>query len=1165
MRRLTYLRRSFVFHWRTNLAVALGAAVATASLTGALVVGDSMRASLHDLAMRRLGPVDHALISSRFFRDALVGELLETAAFSERFEKACPSILLRGGATHADSQPFVNRVSLLGVDERFWSLYTVAPPPGKASFSGRSVILNEPLAAELGARVGEDVLLRTSKPGAVSTETLLGRRDDTTSTLRLTVVAIIPDEDPGAFALNPGQAAPRNAFVPLSTLQRALNRPARVNTILVVERGDLETAAIESARRLQDLIEDRLTLADLDLTLRVDATRQYIALESASILLEPVIEAAALAAADAVDARPSRILTHLANTIGKESPADGEPNQGGRANPRAIPYSTVAAVDATSPAMLTLPRREAQGESTLQPGEILLNEWAAEELHAAPGDGICLSYYVTGALRRIETRSTSFRLRGVVPLHGSAADPGFIPDYPGVTDTANLADWNPPFPIDLSLVRDQDEAYWDEHRTTPKAFVTLSDGQTLWAEKGDRFGSLTSIRLTLDPTEKNGHDLTRLTELFEGGLLRRIHAPAVDLKVEPVREQAVKASRGTTDFGGLFIGFSFFLIASACMLTALLFRLGVERRSAEIGLLLATGFASRTVMNLLLFEGAAIALLGGAMGLAGASGYAWLMLAGLRTWWSAAVHTPFLRLEATPWSYGMGLVASVAMAMASIAGSTRGIGRRSPRSLLAGGRSLVPSATGDAGSHRQRSGRASSFVAIGSFLASVTLLGLSATGESLPRVMTFFVGGVTTLCGCLALATRWLRSDPGRVIHQGGVTAWARLGIRNAPRHSGRSILTIALVASATFVIVALESFRLQAVGDGNTRESGAGGFALYAESAVPLPYDLNTAEGREALNVTESSMGGERDGTVIPFRLRTGDEASCLSLYRPTSPRILGAPEAMIARGGFRFASSLATSAEEQRNPWLLLRRWLPDGAIPAIGDESAVKWQLHLGLEQDLVLADESGRERRLRFVALLKGSVLQSEIVIAESQFVTLFPAVTGHGFFLIDAPTSRAEQVERGLERELSRFSFDVASTASRLGEYFAVQNTYISTFQMLGGLGLVLGTVGLAAVVLRNVWERRAELALLRALGFSPYAVACVVLMENTALVTIGLLVGCGSAAVAIAPNLVFQSHSVPWLALGTTIALVFVAGLGAGVLALLPTLRASLLRALRAE
>ncbi len=1142
----THCARSLLFFWRTNLAVVLGAAVGAAALTGALIVGDSMRASLQDVAVGRLGRVDYALLAPRFFRAALADDLAASAAFTEHFDRACPIIMLNGGATHAEHRTRADQVNLLGVDDRFWTMDAIppaSPSPGKGPGegpwmpTGRVVILNEPLAQELGAAVGDDVLLRTGKPSAIATETLLGRRDDTVSTLRVTVSAIIPAEGLGAFGISPRQAAPKNAYLPLGTLQRALQQSDRVNAVLVAAKNGGKSSTAGGLDLLHDLLRRQITLTDLGLKLRVDKSRGYLSLESESILLPPPVEEAALAAARETGLASSPVLAHLANTITATS-ADGH----------VIPYSTVAGIDPDGAL--------AHG---LSPGEILLNDWAAEDLQSKPGDPITVTYYMTGAFGKLETRSATFTLRGVLPLDGPAADPGFIPEYHGITDTASLADWNPPFPIDLRLVRDKDEDYWRRYRTTPKTFVTLADGQRLWADQPDRFGRLTSIRLTTDKSPNFRRDLFAMSNSFARQLLDAIDLNQLGFDIQPIRERAIRASEGSTDFGMLFIGFSSFLILSAMMLVALLFRLGIERRAHEIGLLLATGFSPRRIAGLLLVEGAALAIIGAAIGLVGASVYAWLMLAGLRSWWSNAVHTPFLRLHLTPQTVVIGFLVSVTIATASAAWSIRGLTRRSPRSLLSG-------TLGDAFSLRARHHRRlAATTALAAFTAAILFVALSSFTDLLPKSVAFFLAGASMLTACLAALAHRLRAEPRRIIHRPGPIAVVRLGLRNAPRHLGRSMLTGGLIASATFVIISLEAFRIDADADVADRRSGTGGFTLYAESAVPLPYDINTAEGREALNVTDVALDAGHGVTVMPFRLRPGDESSCLNLYQPTKPRILGVSEAMIRRGGFRFATSLAATDAERENPWTLLNRTFPDGAVAAICDEAAVKWQLHLDLGKDLTVVDEGGREMRLRFVALLQGSVLQSELLVAEARFVRLFPSITGQGFFLIDAPREQLAEVERTLERALDRFSFDAAPTSRRLAEFLAVQDTYLSTFQSLGGIGLLLGTVGLAVVLLRNVWERRGELSLMRTLGFSRLAIAGMVLSENAALLAAGLFSACFSALVAIAPVIAAQPSAVPWYSLAATLAAVFLTGIAGGVAALIPAVRAPVLTALRAE
>src|SRR5207245_10439432 len=104
------------------------------------------------------------------------------------------------------------------------------------------------------------------------------------------------------------------------------------------------------------------------------------------------------------------------------------------------------------------------------------------------------------------------------------------------------------------------------------------------------------------------------------------------------------ASRGATDFGEYFTYFSFFLVVSALMLAALFFRLGVEQRAREVGLLRSVGYTNARVRQLFLVEGVTLAAVGSAIGVAGAVAYGAVMMAGLRTWWSGAVGTRGLEL-----------------------------------------------------------------------------------------------------------------------------------------------------------------------------------------------------------------------------------------------------------------------------------------------------------------------------------------------------------------------------------------------------------------------------------------------------------------------------------------------------------------------------------------
>ncbi|MCH8252197.1 MAG: hypothetical protein IID36_07070, partial [Planctomycetes bacterium] len=264
--RLTVLfRRSLLYHRRTNLAVLLGVATAASVLTGALVVGDSVRGSLRSAALQKLGSVEYALQANRFFRESLTAPAARKTATGDDLDrfpgKTCPAILLRGGASQPDSGRRANRISVLGIDERFWRLEDSSWQP-PADFKGSSVVLNDLLADELDVGVGDDLIIRVEKGGTVPTETLLGRRDATSVARRLTVRAIVATDGLGGFALRAGPALARNAFVPLKTLQKMLGREDRVNTILVAGMGEPTDESADASLVLGRVLGQRIALAD---------------------------------------------------------------------------------------------------------------------------------------------------------------------------------------------------------------------------------------------------------------------------------------------------------------------------------------------------------------------------------------------------------------------------------------------------------------------------------------------------------------------------------------------------------------------------------------------------------------------------------------------------------------------------------------------------------------------------------------------------------------------------------------------------------------------------------------------------------------------------------------------------------------------------------------
>ncbi len=1154
------LGRNLRYHWRGNLAVVLGVAVGAAVLTGALLVGDSLRGSLRDRVERQLGWVDATMITDRFFRGKLAEALPGTSA---------PAVLLRGSvrtdpedaASLADLR-LAGGVTVLGVDERFWPSSAAPSVSGQPDYwQGKSetVVLSRPLAETLDVEVGDRLSLNVGRTSAIPRSSLLGRRDlsDTTSRITVEVGAILPADHPANdFSLFPNPRTPLNLFAPLGLLQERFEKPDRVNALLA---GGAAFDAFGTA------LQEAVTLDDWGLRLvpHHSAAGRYLALESEQLLLGAAVADAAMRVAEKLELRTAPTLVYLANWItqGREPPGD----RPGR-NVKAIPYSIVAALNpAKSPPLGPfLP----VGVDQLNKGEIVLVDWPDTPLTAKPGDPITLTYFEPEIEGQARERSHTLTLKGFIPLKGVAEDPDLTPPFPGITDKLGLRDWDPPFPYDDQRIQRRDDAYWEKHKTTPKAYITLAEGQELW---GSRFGELTSIRLA---PAKDDQALEAVQKEFRGRLRDTLPLAAGGFTLDPVRQRLLAASQGSNDFDVLFLGFSFFLIAAALLLVGLLVRLNLDRRAYEMGLLTATGFSVSSVRRLLLLEGLAVSGVGIVLGLLGAVGYAAGMLELFVALWPRDQLGSGFALHARPVSFVIGAVATLAMSLGAILWAIRGLSRVKPSQLLHGETTAAPTTANPA------PGRWSGRLLWIGLLGAV---GLALAGpmvrDPMARAGTFMGSGALLLVAGLAGLWNWLRRPNREVIHGHGAPALAQLGSRNASRNPTRSLLTAALLASAAFLLVAVEAFRREPEADFLQKTGGSGGFPLVAESDIAIFQLLDTSAGqndflegveRAYQNLPEGGQRLQEAETLMeqirlyPLRLKAGDDASCLNLYQATRPRVLGASDALIERGGFRFAASLADTEAAQANPWRLLHQAEEGEAIPIMVEQNTAQWMLKKGLGDTIEVPDGDGVSRTLRIVGLLQDSVFQSEVVMAEEAFEQLYPREEGYAYFLIEAPEDQLEQVGSLLELGYAPQGLDVTTSRSRVADYLEAQNTYLTTFQLLGGFGLMLGVLGLGVVLLRNIWERRAELALLRCLGYRTRALNAMILAENTLLLLLGLGVGVVAAFVAVAPHLLGE-QSVPWLRLVLLLGGVVLIGLMVVAVTVVRSVQVPVLTALRRE
>jgi len=989
-------------------------------------------------------------------------------------------------------------VNILGVDERFWRL-------GEAAQARPGCVLNVPLAERLSLRSGQEILLRIEKPSLLPRDVPLAGDSDAIIRAPLVITAVAGEKDFGRFSLQANQIAPLNVFVPLDWLAKKVSLAGKVNMLLV---GDFPHKD-DPAGIIDASLRKAWTLDDAELELREIPAVGALELRSRRVFLDPPIAAAAMKAS--TDVRG--VFTYFVNEL--------------RLGERATPYSMVAAVE-----KLARP-----GDARpLKDDEILIGKWLAEDLHADAGDTIELRYYVVSPARRLTERTKRLRVRTDAPPPN---DPTLMPDFPGLSDAENCRDWQAGIEIDLEKIRPKDEKYWNEHRGTPKAFVTLPAARAMWS---NRFGNLTAVRYPL---------VAGAREKITAGIRSELDPASIGLFFRPVRKTADVAAGKTLDFRLLFLGFSFFLIIAAMILMGLLFALGMQQRSQEVGTLLALGLGAARVRRILLIEGLILAVAGTVVGLGASVFYTRAMLIALQSLWPKAVANAAVTFHASAGTLVIGGASGIIVAAAVIWIISLRQARRPVRELLTAAKSGDVIAPGS-------KNRRTTWLAVFSAGGALGVMVLSGGGVGTKAAATFFIAGALLLVASISASAAFLSRLQARADARD--LSLGALSVKNAARRKGRSISVVALLACGVFLVVSVGANRQNPLAGANERSSGTGGYALWAEASTGVFRDLNSSDGRKHYRMSDDEMRGV---TFLSMRVIEGDDASCLNLNRPQRPTLLGVNPKMLAdRKAFTFTGVTQNS---EANPWTLLNIKLPDDKLPAIGDEDTIAWALGKKLGDTLDYVDDRGRTFRIRIVGQLASSVFQGSLIISDKNFRKRFPSLSGQRMFLIDAPPNRAGEVAKTLSRKMAGAGLSVTTTTDRLAMFTAVINTYLSIFQVLGSLGVLLGSVGLGTIVMRNVLERRGELALLRAMGLGKGRLFRLVFVEHLLLVVLGALCGALSGVVAVLPALLSPGARVPYGSLSLTLAAIVAGGALWTLLATSLALRGKLLDALRNE
>ena len=1057
---LKLIARNLRYYYKKNLALALGISISAAILTGALIVGDSIKYSLNRIVAQRLGEITHIVRSGdRSFTSELAGTI------SGQLNTNISSVLLSEGSAIADGgQKRIPNIQVLGVDGSFDFLANTEN--FYARLSSDQVIISQNLANRLGVNIGDEILVRMTKASLIPLNAPFVSDDENIVSRRLEVIDIADKSKLGTFNLKNSQTAPFNAFVSHDFLNYLMDFENKSNLLLIA------TESLNGTDEIQQAIKDQWTLLDAGLILKSLENRNEIDVSSERVFIDD-------ATAESLKNIPQLkfpILSYFVNSLNFKN--------------NSTPYSFVS----------TLP------DSSINENEIIINEWLAEDLQISKGENLSIDYFVVGPLRALNEDSVSLTVKSIVPLEGYFADENLMPYLPGLSDAGSCSEWESGVPINLESIRDKDEDYWDEWRGTPKAFIPWSMANKLW---NNRFGSYTAFRYSSEgiSREELGQDI-----------LQSIDPHSLGFQVEAVKEKGDFAANNGVDFSQLFGGLSFFLLVGGILLTVLLFLLNLENRKEQLQTLSVIGIPLKRIRRMMLSEGMLIAIIGSIIGLFLAIVYNKLIFSALNGVWKDIVRSDMMVINIQSSTLLTGLLLTLIVSGLSLYFPLN-------RFLKAGLKKYKKEKT----SSKKRSKILSGLISSSTGLIGFGLIISQFLNKEIVNSTLFFAAGGLLLVSGIFLF-HFLILNRKKSIKELKLN---HLSWKNTLRNPVRSMSIVILFSIGTFLVISTGANRKDLFVDAENLSSGTGGFLYYAESTVAVLHNLNDP-------AVKFDYGLSDNYSFVQLRKYEGDDASCLNLNMISNPGILGLNPSEVES---RFSFVTRTPYLDESVPWLSLDQKLPGGLIPAIADETIIKWGLGKKVGDTLNYVNSQGETMQLLLIGGLAPSIFQGNVLISNNQFLEQFPQNSGTHSFLIEGNYADSSQILSEINSGMRDLGWDINLSAQRLAEFNSVTNTYLSIFLVLGALGLLLGTIGLAIVLFRSILERKQEIALLRALGYSKRKIRRLIVLEYMMLLAIGTGIGFLTAIIATLPSILSPNTEISFISMAYLLIILLVNGL----------------------
>ncbi|MCG8569208.1 MAG: FtsX-like permease family protein, partial [Spirochaetes bacterium] len=1047
----------------------LGTLISIMIISGSIMIGDSVKYSLEKMVYDQLGKsrylvhLNNGLLSKEFISN------LQNQQIADCF----PIFILTGSGINQNQNIHLQNLQIIGIDDNFFQLRL--NDYKNIALQNNEVFINQKTAAKLGVASGDELLLVLKAPQGFSLELPFQNTQNDQYALNVKVKGILDEKNLGNFSLKSSQIEPVNLFIGKKYLLEQLNLSSAGSHLIIAQTDTEESGRTqiktEKARekeksrgnreiifsRLERSINQSIELKDFGFKIRslksIPGTEIITDAVFFSVLQEEEISDIL------ADAKP--VISYFVNEITHQQ--------------KSTPYSFISA----SESFLI--------DNQMNEQEIIISQWLADDLEAQINDSLKIRYFILEKNQLVE-KEINLQVSGILNFSEQGIDSQLMPGFPGFDGKPSCSHWDPGIPIDLKKIRPKDEEFWQHQGGTPKAIISYQLAERIFS---NRFGSATAMRTTQNWSAKE-----LIKKLLESEYFKK------QIRITSIKDQLLRTSNPTVDFGQLFLGLSFFILVAGFILVILLFYLKMDYYQKQLGTLSTLGYNRWQIGKIILLEIACIILIASLAGVICGMIFTKLILMLLKSTWIDVIGTSYLFFNFNILSVLISLIVSWVILISLILFLIYKILKKP----------LFQLQQGFLRAKKVKNKNYSWLYALISWSLVVFLLFLSFFYIKNQNTMLFFGAGWLLLIGGIFYSD-WFFFY---FTHQIKYKRVSRLSLvtKNIYKHRIRSLAIIAILAFSIFTVIAVGINKKEHKKEQQNYHSGTGGYQYILETTQPV--------------LLAEIPVNHQDFQINPIRIKKGDNASCLNLNQVENFQLMG-----IQKESFK-PQQRFSFAKVQRSglyPWQAIQKESENQIIPAIADQTVITWSFGKKVGDYLEMVDEHGQFIKLKLIAALNNSIFQGNILISEENLLKHFPSQASYQWLLVEISHNKPDQILEQLKRTFRVKGLTIYSTTAYLNNFLRVENTYLTIFLALGSLGILLGIFGLAVVVIRNIEERKTEIALYYTLGYSRQKIIQNFWLENILLFCSGFLIGLFSAVIAVIPTLVQQFDQIPWLML----------------------------------